>query len=36
MWQTVMEDQDSPFSGMIGSLAIEALKPDIELCVAFK
>lgn len=24
------------FSGMIGSLALKALKPDIELCVAFK
>lgn len=36
MWQIVMEDQASPFSGMIGSLATKALKPDIELCVAFK
>lgn len=36
MWQIVVEDQESTFSGMIGSLAIKALKPDIELCVAFK
>lgn len=36
MWQIVMKDQESPFSGMIGSLAIKALKPNIELCVAFK